>query len=55
MSKNSPKQNLEQLIDWLAWRKSSGSSKTAKKRFSKAEVYKDVYKQTRRNYGRKSN
>lgn len=55
MSKNSPKQNVEQLLDWLSWRKASSSfkkSKNASQRYSKAEVY----KQTRERYGsRKSN
>lgn len=55
MSKNSAKQNVDQLMDWLNWRKSttvSKKGKTVSRSFSKA----DVYKQTRENYGRsKSN
>jgi len=52
MSKNSAKQTVEQLLDWLAWRKASSSFRSAKganKKFSKAEVY----KKTRNNYGRR--
>lgn len=52
MSKNSAKQNVEQLLDWLAWRKASSSfknPKNASKRYSKAEIY----KQTRERYGRR--
>ena len=55
MSKNSPKQNVEQLKDWLAWRKASNSfnsSANATKKFSKS----DHYKKTRERYGyKKSN
>lgn len=53
MSKNSPKQNVEQLKDWLAWRKASKSFKESAKasKFSKA----DHYKKTRERYGNKSN
>ena len=52
MSKNSPKQAVEQLLDWLAWRKASSSfsnPKNATKRYSKA----DIYKQTKQRYGRR--
>ena len=57
MSKNSPKQRLEQLKDWLKWREANGGtsfrdSKPPKKKFSKA----DYYKKTRDRYGKqKSN
>lgn len=53
MSKSSPKARLEQLKDWLAWRKASSSfGKSANpKKFSKAEAY----KKTRKRYGYKSN
>ena len=56
MSKNSPKQRLEQLKDWLAWKKANGGasflkSKAPKKRFSKS----DYYKKTRERYGYQSN
>jgi len=55
MSKNSAKQNVEQLKDWLAWRKAttntSSKSTTNSVRFSKA----DHYNKTRERYGNKSN
>ena len=57
MSKNSPKQRLEQLKDWLKWREANGgtsfrNSKPPKNKFSKA----DYYKKTRDRYGKqKSN
>lgn len=45
MSKNSPKQNLMQLKDWLAWKKvnrenSFLEAKAPKTKFSKADHYK---------------
>lgn len=54
MSKNSPKQRLEQLKDWLKWREANGgtsfrNAKAPKKKFSKA----DYYKKTRERYGTK--
>ena len=56
MSKNSSKQRLEQLKEWLAWKKANGgasflNAKAPKKRFSKA----DHYKNTRQRYGSQSN
>lgn len=47
MSKNSAKQRLEQLKDWLKWRDANGGTsfrdaKAPKKRFSKADHYKKV-------------
>lgn len=44
MSKNSAKQNVEQLIDWLEWRKSVNAKKEGKPKFSKADHYKKVNK-----------
>lgn len=51
MSKNSSKQNVTQLLEWLTWRKPSSSktTKTASKRFSKTETY----KQSRNRYGKR--
>jgi len=52
MSKNSAKQRLDQLKDWLEWRGSSKSFKDSAnpKKFSKA----DHYKKTRERYGHKN-
>lgn len=52
MSKNSPKQLVEQLKDWLAWRKANAGSsfigaKKPKRKFSKSEHY----SKTRKRYG----
>ena len=49
MSKNSPKQKIEQLKDWLEWRKSGATSKQQKPKFSKTDHYKKVNK----HYGHK--
>ena len=56
MSKNSAKQRLTQLKEWLAWRKANANTtfigaKKPRKVFSKA----DHYKNTRERYGSKSN
>lgn len=56
MSKNSAKQNLIQLKEWLAWRKANGGvsfkdARSPKKKFSKS----DHYKNTRKRYGYQSN
>lgn len=54
MSKNSPRQRIDQIKDWLKWRESNGgtsfgNAKAPKNKFSKA----DHYKQTRERYGSK--
>jgi hypothetical protein len=56
MSKNSAKQRLTQLKEWLAWRKANANTtfigaKKPRKVFSKA----DHYKNSRERYGSKSN
>ena len=52
MSKNSSKQLVTQLKEWLSTRKTTSTpSSSSKKTFSKA----DHYKKTRNRYGNKSN
>lgn len=45
MSKNSPKQRIEQLQSWLEWRKASSNKSQGKTSFSKTDHYKKANKQ----------
>ena len=42
MSKNSPKQNIEQTLAWLKWRKQTSGNTLNKRKFSKAKAYKNT-------------
>ncbi len=42
MSKNSPKQNIEQTLAWLKWRKQTSGNTPNKRKFSKAKAYKNT-------------
>ena len=42
MSKNSPKQNIEQTLAWLKWRKQTSGNTPNKRKFSRAKAYKNT-------------
>ena len=42
MSKNSAKQNIEQTLAWLKWRKQTTGQTQNKHKFSKAKAYKNA-------------
>ena len=42
MSKNSAKQNIEQTLAWLKWRKQTSGKTPNKQRVSKARAYKNA-------------